>query len=137
MDPPRGTHLGTKGGPAEEERTSGLRVNPPRGIHLRTKGGPFKGECTWEQGWALQGDTPGDQGWTLQGGAHLATNGGPAEKERTWGLRVDLFKNSRNMQGLVVLFFVILFSFIRFVLPVVPREILLLCSASPPYESPQ
>lgn len=55
MDPPRGTHLRTKGGPAEEERTSGLTVDPPRGIHLRTKGGPFQGECTWELGWALQG----------------------------------------------------------------------------------
>ena len=98
---------------------------------------PSRGSARENKGGLSKGDTPGDQGWTLQGGAHLATNGGPAEKERTWGLRVDLFKNSRNMQGLVVLFFVILFSFIRFVLPVVPREILLLCSASPPYESPQ
>ena len=89
---------------------------------------PSRGSARGNKGGLSKGDTPGDQGWTLQGGAHLATNGGPAEKERT---------NSRNMQGLVVLFFVILFSFIRFVLPVVPREILLLCSASPPYESPQ
>ena len=98
---------------------------------------PSRGSARGNKGGLSKGDTPGDRGWTLQGGAHLATNGGPAEKERTWGLRVDLFKNSRNMQGLVVLFFVILFSFIRFVLPVVPREILLLCSASLPYESPQ
>ena len=90
---------------------------------------PSRGSARGNKGGLSKGDTPGDQGWTLQGGA--------AEKERTWGLRVDLFKNSRNMQGLVVLFFVILFSFIRFVLPVVPREILLLCSASLPYESPQ
>lgn len=71
MDPPRGTHLGPKGGPVEEERTSGLRGIPSKG------------------------DTPEDQGWTLQGGVHvgirvgsprgihLGTKGGPFKGERT------------------------------------------------------
>ena len=75
---------------------------------------PSRGSARGNKGGLSKGDTPGDQGWTLQGGAQLGTKGGPSEKERSWGLRVDLLKNSRNMQGLVVLFFVILFYFIRF-----------------------
>ena len=51
-------HLETKGGPAEGERTWGLRVDPPRGIHLGTEGGPAEVERTWGLRVDLKVDLP-------------------------------------------------------------------------------